>query len=154
MLEIARHEVPEAELIEADFTQIPLDDGSVDVLLAVHALLFASDRVAALTEWLRVTAPGGRISLSVPGPGSVVPSAVLGSVYDRYDIEWHANDYPDIVRAGRLGRGRRLDGRCDRRRPDDRHPARATRTRSGRGSASPASPPIGRRNGSTPSHAT
>jgi hypothetical protein len=24
MLEIARHEVPEAELIEADFTQIPL----------------------------------------------------------------------------------------------------------------------------------
>jgi malonyl-CoA O-methyltransferase len=32
MLEIARHDVPEAELIEADFTHIPLDDGSVDVL--------------------------------------------------------------------------------------------------------------------------
>jgi SAM-dependent methyltransferase len=95
MLEIARREVPEAELIEADFTQIPLDDGSVDVLIAVHALLFASDRIAALAEWLRVTAPRGRISLSVPGPGSVAPSAVLGSVYDRYDIEWKAADYPD-----------------------------------------------------------
>jgi SAM-dependent methyltransferase len=97
MLEIARHEVPEAELVEADFTQIPLDDGSVDVLLAIHALLFASDRVAALAEWLRVTAPGGRMSLSVPGPGSLAPSAVLGDVYDRYGIEWHASDYPDTV---------------------------------------------------------
>ena len=94
MLEIARQEVPDAEFIEADFTQIPLDDGSVDVLLAVHALLFASDRVAALAEWLRVTATGGRISLSVPGPGTVAPSAVFGDAYDRYGIEWHANDYP------------------------------------------------------------
>jgi SAM-dependent methyltransferase len=95
MLEIARREVPEAELIEADFTEIPLDDGSVDVILSVHALLFASDRVAALAEWLRVTRTGGRISLSVPGPGSVAPSAVLGSVYNRYGIEWKASDYPD-----------------------------------------------------------
>ena len=109
MLEIARHEVPEAELIEADFTQIPLDDGSVDVLLAVHALLFASDRVATLAEWLRVTAPGGRISLSVPGPGSVVPSAIFGAVYDRYDIEWHANDYPDIAELADWAQRRRLD---------------------------------------------
>ena len=97
MLELARNEVPEAELIEADFTEIPLDDGSIDVLLAVHSLLFAGDRVAALAEWLRVTAPGGRISLSVPGPGNVVPSAVLGSVYDRYGIEWKPGDYPDTA---------------------------------------------------------
>jgi len=97
MLEIARNEVPEAEFIEADFTMIPLEDGSVDVLLAVHALLFAADRVATLTEWLRVTGPGGRISLSVPGPGNVAPSAVLGSVYDRYGIDWKPSDYPDTV---------------------------------------------------------
>jgi SAM-dependent methyltransferase len=105
MLEIARHEVPEAELIEADFTHIPLDDGSVDVLLAVHALLFASDRVATLAEWLRVTAPGGRLSLSVPGPGSLVPSAVLGDVYDRYGIEWHVNDYPDTAQLAAWAHG-------------------------------------------------
>jgi SAM-dependent methyltransferase len=97
MLEIAAHEVPEAELIEADFTTIPLDDGSVDVLLAVHALLFATDRVATLREWLRVTAPGGRMSLSVPGPGHVVPSAIFGGVHDRYDIEWSASDYPETA---------------------------------------------------------
>jgi SAM-dependent methyltransferase len=95
MLEIARVEVPQAELIEADFTAIPLDDATVDVLLAVHALLFAADRVAALREWLRVTEPGGRLSLSVPGPGDAVPSSVFGAVYDRYGIEWHGHDYPD-----------------------------------------------------------
>jgi SAM-dependent methyltransferase len=95
MLEIARREVPHAELMEADFTHIPLEDGSVDVLLAVHALLFATDRVATLREWRRVTAPAGRMALSVPGPGNVVPSAVFGPVYDRYDIEWHADDYPE-----------------------------------------------------------
>ena len=97
MLEIARGEVPEAEFIEADFTHIPLDDGSIDVLLAVHSLLFAGDRVATLAEWLRVATPGGRISLSVPGPGNVAPSAVLGSVYDRYGIEWKPGDYPDTA---------------------------------------------------------
>ena len=95
MLDIARREVPEAELLEADFTHIPLDDGSVDVLIAVHALLFAADRVATLLEWRRLTVPGGRMALSVPGPGRVVPSAVFGEVYDRYGIEWHPNDYPD-----------------------------------------------------------
>jgi SAM-dependent methyltransferase len=105
MLEIARHEVPEAELIEADFTHIPLEDGSVDVLLAVHSLLFAGDRVATLAEWLRVTAPGGRISLSVPGPGSRAPSAVLGGVYDRYGIEWHASDYPDTAQLSAWAHG-------------------------------------------------
>jgi SAM-dependent methyltransferase len=105
MLEIARRDVPEAELIEADFTQIPLDDGSVDVLISVHALLFASDRVAALAEWLRVTAPGGRISLSVPGPGSLAPSAVFGDVYDRYGIEWHASDYPDTAQLAAWAQG-------------------------------------------------
>lgn len=95
MLEIARREAPDVGLIEADFTRIPLDDGTVDVVIAVHALLFASNRVEALEEWRRVTAPGGRLSISVPGPGDVVPGAILGEVYDRYGIESNARDYPD-----------------------------------------------------------
>lgn len=95
MLEIARREVPEAELIQSDFSAIPLDDGSIDVLIAVHALLFSTDRVATLREWLRVTSPGGRMELSVPGPAPAVPMSVFGDVYDRYGIEWNLTDYPD-----------------------------------------------------------
>jgi SAM-dependent methyltransferase len=93
MLEVARRQHPELELLEADFTHVPMADGSVDVVLAVHALLFADDRVSALREWLRLARPGGRLSLSVPGPGSVVPTAVLGHVYDRYGLTW-GDDYP------------------------------------------------------------
>ncbi len=94
MLEIARREVPDVEFIEADFSHIPMPDGAVDVVTSVHALLFADDRVKALREWRRVTRAGGRISLSVPGPGSLVPSAVFGDVYDRYGIAWGNADYP------------------------------------------------------------
>ena len=104
MLAIAAREVPQAELIEADFSAIPLDDGSVDVLLAVHALLFAKDRVATLAEWLRVTADGGRLSLSVPGPGTIAPIAVFGTVYDRYGIEWKFTDYPEATELAEWAR--------------------------------------------------
>lgn len=96
MLAIARAEVPGVQFEEADFGALPLADGSMDVVLAAHALLFADDRVAVLREWRRITRPGGRISLSVPGPSAVVPSTVFGSVYDRYGIPW-GNDYPDLA---------------------------------------------------------
>lgn len=93
MLAIAREAMPQVELVEADFTALPFDDGEFDVIVAVHALLFADDRVATLREWRRVTAPTGRLSLSVPGPRDAVPIAVLAPVYARYGLEW-GDDYP------------------------------------------------------------
>jgi len=93
MLAIARRRVPDAEFVQADFTALPLPDAHAHVTLAVHAVLFAQDRVAALREWLRVTRPVGRLSLSAPGPGSVTPTAVLGEVYTAYGIEG-GDDYP------------------------------------------------------------
>ena len=97
MLEIARRDVPDVEFIETDFSRTSVADGSVDVVTR-STRLFADDRVRALREWRRVARAGGRISLSVPGPGSVVPSAVFGDVYDRYGMTWSADDYP--VSAG------------------------------------------------------
>jgi SAM-dependent methyltransferase len=92
MLEIARRTYPDLDFIEADFGAMPLPDATFDALLAVHALLFADDTVAALAEWRRVTRPGGRISLSVPGPQEASPSSVLGSVYERFGIGF--GNYP------------------------------------------------------------
>lgn len=99
MLAIARGRVPDATFVEADFTALPLDDGHADVTLAVHALLFAEDRIAALREWHRVTRSGGRLALSVPGPEAVVPSVVFGTIYDAYDIPW-GMDYPTPEEVG------------------------------------------------------
>jgi SAM-dependent methyltransferase len=95
MLEMARREVPEAEFIESDFSAIPLADGSVDALLAVHALIFATDPVATLREWRRVTAPTGRMAVSIPGPGEALPGAIFAAIYERYGIDWRSADYPD-----------------------------------------------------------
>lgn len=92
MLEIARRTYADLDFIEADFTAIPLPDASFDAVLAVHALLFAGDPIATLAEWLRVTRPGGRLSLSVPGPQEAAPSSVLGPVYSRFGIGF--GDYP------------------------------------------------------------
>ena len=94
MLALARPKAPAAELIEADFAAIPLPDASVDVVMAVHALLFAEDPVAALAEWRRLAVDGGRLSMSVPGPGELVPAAVFGAVFDRYAVPWES-DYPN-----------------------------------------------------------
>ena len=116
-------EVPGVEFVEADFTDLPMADGSFDVVIAAHALLFADDRVAALREWLRVVAPGGRISLSVPGPGDVVPATVLHRVYDQYGIIVGQQRLSDDGRARGLGDAGGLVRHRDGRRPDDRHPA-------------------------------
>ncbi len=94
MLDIARSEIPGVEFVESDFVDMPFADDAFDVTLAAHALLFADDRQAALREWLRVTAPGGRLSLSVPGPGDVVPTTIFAAVYDRFGISWGDDDYP------------------------------------------------------------
>lgn len=87
MLEIARFDVPGVEFEEMDFLALRFADGTFDVVLAAHSLLFAADRAAALREWLRVTRTGGRLSLSVPGPDEASPTSLYGEVYERFGIE-------------------------------------------------------------------
>lgn len=45
--------------INADVTALPLPDGAVDVVLALHMLYHVPDRAAAIRELRRVLAPGG-----------------------------------------------------------------------------------------------
>jgi ubiquinone/menaquinone biosynthesis C-methylase UbiE len=93
MIDLARHRVPGASFTAMDFNELTFPSGSFDVVLASHALLFATDRVAALTEWRRVTRPDGRLSLSVPGPDDASPSAVYHEVFARHSVGL-AEPYP------------------------------------------------------------
>jgi SAM-dependent methyltransferase len=102
MLAIARSDVAGAAFLEADFTRLPFDDAAFDVVIAAHALLFAADRVTALAEWWRVVRPGGRLSISVPGPDALTPSVVFGELYARYGID-PTGDYPTLDELGAWG---------------------------------------------------
>jgi ubiquinone/menaquinone biosynthesis C-methylase UbiE len=86
MLAIARREVKGARFVEADFSNMPFPPGSFDVVISVHALHFAADPVATLAEWLRVTAAGGRLSLSVPGPRSTLSLKLFNPIYRRHGL--------------------------------------------------------------------
>jgi len=55
---------------------LPMESGSVDVLLSVFGVIFAPDPVAAAAEMARVTAPHGRIVLSAWLPGGAVSQVV------------------------------------------------------------------------------
>ena len=56
--------------------EIPLESGSVDVLLSVFGVIFAPDPVAAAAEMARVTAPRGRVVLSAWLPAGPVSEVV------------------------------------------------------------------------------
>jgi ubiquinone/menaquinone biosynthesis C-methylase UbiE len=53
------------EYLEASVTELPLDDGSFDVVICQQGMPFFTDRRGAATEMLRVLRPGGMIGLSV-----------------------------------------------------------------------------------------
>lgn len=93
MLAIARRTVDGVQFVEADFGAMPYDDASFDVVLAAHAVLFASDRVAVLREMRRVTAKDGRLSLSVPGPREATMAPLYEPVYRSHGLD-PARDYP------------------------------------------------------------
>ncbi len=100
MVELAARRVPGATFQAMDFSRLEFADGTFDTVMASHSLLFAEDRVAALREWLRVTRPGGRLSISVPGPEELTPTQLYRDIYDRHGIA-SAGHYPerDAVRA-------------------------------------------------------
>lgn len=94
MIEIARQERPDVEFRVMDFRALDVEDGAVDVVVAVHALLFADRQEAALREWGRVTRPGGRLSLSVPGPPDRTPASFYRDIYRSFGID-PGGRYPD-----------------------------------------------------------
>lgn len=68
--------VPSALLVRADVTELPLRDGSVDVVVSANLLEHVPDDEQALREITRVLRPGGVAALIVPGGRST---------YDYYD---------------------------------------------------------------------
>jgi SAM-dependent methyltransferase len=68
MLAVARRLQPQVDWRQGDARTLPFADASYDVVMSQFALMYFSDRTAALKEMVRVLRPGGRLAIAVWGP--------------------------------------------------------------------------------------
>lgn len=61
MLHEARAALPDAEWIESDAAELPLADGTVDLVTCVTALHLIPDTAGTFGQWRRVLHPAGRV---------------------------------------------------------------------------------------------
>ena len=68
-LELARETVPDARLVQADATAIPLSDESVDAITAYHVVFHVprDEHPNVYREFARVVRPGGTLLMTLPG---------------------------------------------------------------------------------------
>ena len=89
LLEVARERARSlslpAEFREGDLLELPVADGSADVVLSVFGLIFAPDPARALAEVARAAAPGARVFLSAWIPAGPINEmlAAMGRVVAR-----------------------------------------------------------------------
>ncbi len=79
-LALAHAALPAVPFIHASGTDIPLDDASVDAVVAINVLEHIPDDVAALAEVHRVLRPGGRAVMVIP---------YNPKLYDYFDAHLH-----------------------------------------------------------------
>lgn len=68
MLTVARRLRPQLDWHHGNAIALPFADASYDVVMSQFALMYFSDRTAALREMLRVLRPEGRLAIAVWGP--------------------------------------------------------------------------------------
>jgi SAM-dependent methyltransferase len=64
MLDVARGLHPDVAFREGDAEHLPFDDGTFDAIVSAFGVGHFPDTAAALTDWMRVLVPGGRIAVS------------------------------------------------------------------------------------------
>ena len=66
----------EAEYIEADAEQLPLEDGSFDTVLSVFGVMFTPNQERTAAELVRVCRPGGMIAVA-----NWTPTGFIGGIF-------------------------------------------------------------------------
>jgi ubiquinone/menaquinone biosynthesis C-methylase UbiE len=68
MVALARRRAPGAEVVLGSAEALPFADGAFSAAAASIVLMFLPEPVAALREWRRVLAPGGRLAVYTTAP--------------------------------------------------------------------------------------
>lgn len=104
LLEVARRENPDIEFVEADFTDLPLEDQSFDGVWS-HASLVHLENIeevkAALAEFRRVLKPGGFLYVYVKEQQGDEKTAVVSdslSEHDRFFRYYESVELKSLLR--------------------------------------------------------
>ena len=74
-------------VIDGSFEEIPIPDGSVDVVWSQDAILHSGDRKKVFEEVLRVLAKGGQFIFTDPMQSASCPKDVLQPILDRINLD-------------------------------------------------------------------
>jgi len=83
--------------LQGDAARIPLQDGSVDLVVANMLLPWIDDLPGCLAEIARVTRKDGVFAFATLGPDSL---SELRKAWRSVDEQWHVNAYPDMHDIG------------------------------------------------------
>jgi len=109
LIEVARDRSPEADLRVGDMHALPWDDGAFTVVTSFRGIWGTTPD--AVTEALRVLAPGGRLGLTVWGHIKASPGAWALAPFTLAAQEKVTNQ-ASMVALGRPGAGEELLGRA------------------------------------------
>jgi SAM-dependent methyltransferase len=85
---------PGDRAIRSTYVDMPLADGSIDVLGSLTGLHHVTPRVPAYAEWFRVLRPGGRLVIGDVALGTAEGEFLNGFV-DRYNSQGHDGRFLD-----------------------------------------------------------
>ena len=74
-------------VVDGSFEEIPMPDGSVDIVWSQDAILHSGDRKRVIEEVVRVLAKGGQIIFTDPMQSEGCPSSALQPVLDRIHLD-------------------------------------------------------------------
>jgi SAM-dependent methyltransferase len=92
LIEYARHRRPAARYVVDDLEHMPFGDGAFDVVTGFNSVLYAADPRRALAEIARVSAPSGRLVVTVgAGPEQAESAALINPLAPHDEV-------PDLSR--------------------------------------------------------